>query len=140
MLDQGGLARAVLAEDRHGLAGLDGQRDAAHGLDAGGKAVHDVVDDDADRSPVADGVQGSVPLKGVVVSADAPGRVVAVSGRAEASTRDLLAPRLKSRRDGRFVERPGRIDAGHGGQPDQCRGGQAHACLAWARACLGHRG
>ena len=53
VLDEGRLARAVLAEDRDGLARLDRQRDAADGLDAGRVAMDEVLERDADRWPVA---------------------------------------------------------------------------------------
>ena len=47
------LARAVLAEDRDRFARLDGQRDAADGLDAARVAMDEVLDGDPDGRPLA---------------------------------------------------------------------------------------
>ena len=63
MLGERGLARAVLAEDDHGLARLDGQRHAANGFHAVGIPMDQAVDLDRDGRSRRAGIPAAGPTR-----------------------------------------------------------------------------
>ena len=110
VLDERRLARAVLAEDRDRLAGLDGQRHAADGLDAGRVAMDEVLDGDPD------GRAG----RGRASSAGRPGRRRgrrrgAPGRRAARQARPRSRPRRRRRPGARRRPRASRTSVGAGG-------------------------
>ena len=116
VLDQRGLARAVLAEDGDGLARLDGQRHAADGFDAARVAMDEAVDRDAGRcvGPAAASRPRPVraaPLRGRAERGCRRRRAVAPappSRPAPAAMRRLV----EGRRQGRATGGPGEPDEG----------------------------
>ena len=113
MLDEGRLARTVLAEDRDRRSRLDRERDTTNGLDPGRVAVHEVLDRDPDGWPLARGCPGDQGRGGL-------GRDL-VRTDCGPSAGAGAASRQETGGDRRFVERLRQVDPGGLGQAHQRR-------------------
>ena len=121
VLDQGRLARAVLAEDRHRFAGLDRKGHALEGLDAVGVAMMEVLDLDPDPGPPRRRVPRDTIVAGPRVAGH--GCLAGHGPVADRAYRRRIRPQCRD--DRRLIEGPIGGHAGQARQADQGRAGAA---------------